>query len=291
MVRIGALDMLDGVPGTQLWPFVAPLLSDPVRGVRIRAVSLLAAIPAVSQPPADRERFEQAASEFIAAQRLNADRPEALLLRSVTSSPDAVRPQKPRPSSRPRCVSAVNMHPPQSTLPIYTGSWDGNPTAKACYAPHSSPHREMLACTTRWASHSFVSRSSMRQRRNCIARQTLSRTAHVMPMCMPLRCILPGRVSDAIAVLKQNLAQHPHDRDTLSALVAFGASSATLPQHLSTPIWVISGQTRARPDCPRNTKSSSSRDCPISPVIGQSPRISFARKYDDQYDMCECCVC
>ena len=38
---------------------------------------LLAAIPAASQPPADRERFERAAAEFIAAQRLNADRPEA----------------------------------------------------------------------------------------------------------------------------------------------------------------------------------------------------------------------
>ena len=49
----------------------------PVRGVRIRAASLLAAVPAASQPPADRERFERAAAEFVAAQRLNADRPEA----------------------------------------------------------------------------------------------------------------------------------------------------------------------------------------------------------------------
>jgi len=33
--------------------------------------------PASSQPPADRGRFERAAAEFIAAQRFNADRPEA----------------------------------------------------------------------------------------------------------------------------------------------------------------------------------------------------------------------
>ena len=38
---------------------------------------LLAAVPTASQPPADRDRFERAAAEFIAAQRLNADRPEA----------------------------------------------------------------------------------------------------------------------------------------------------------------------------------------------------------------------
>ena len=40
-------------------------------------MSLLAAVPTANQPPADRERFERAAAEFIAAQQLNADRPEA----------------------------------------------------------------------------------------------------------------------------------------------------------------------------------------------------------------------
>src|SRR6201999_3175192 len=77
MVRIGALDMLDGLPGNRIWPLVAPLLSDSSRGVRIRAVSILAAVPTASQPAADRGAFEQATSEFIAAQRLNSDRPEA----------------------------------------------------------------------------------------------------------------------------------------------------------------------------------------------------------------------
>ena len=77
MVRIGALDMLEGVPGAQLWPILSPLLSDSNRGVRLRAVSLLADVPDAGQPPADRERFGRAVGEFVAAQRLNADRPEA----------------------------------------------------------------------------------------------------------------------------------------------------------------------------------------------------------------------
>ena len=77
MVRIGALDMLDSAPANQLWPLVSPLLSDAVRGVRIRAASLLAGVPPASRPAVDRERFERAAAEFVAAQRLNADRPEA----------------------------------------------------------------------------------------------------------------------------------------------------------------------------------------------------------------------
>jgi len=54
-------------PGNQLWPLVSPLLSDSNRGVRIRAASLLAVVPTSSQPAGDRERFERAAAEFIAA--------------------------------------------------------------------------------------------------------------------------------------------------------------------------------------------------------------------------------
>ncbi len=79
MVRIGALDMLENAPPDQIWPIAAPALADPVRGVRIRAADLLAAVPAADQPPANRADFERAAEEFIAAQRLNADRPEARL--------------------------------------------------------------------------------------------------------------------------------------------------------------------------------------------------------------------
>lgn len=77
MVRIGALDMLREVALEQRWPLVSPLLSDPVRGVRIRAVSTLGDVPFARLAEVDRRRFDQAADEFVAAQRFNADRPEA----------------------------------------------------------------------------------------------------------------------------------------------------------------------------------------------------------------------
>ena len=77
MVRIGGLNMLESLPATQIWPLVSPLLSDSILGVRIKAAEVLAAAPLASQPLADRERFDRAATEFVAAQRLNADRPEA----------------------------------------------------------------------------------------------------------------------------------------------------------------------------------------------------------------------
>ncbi len=45
MVRIGALDMLESVPPSQIWQLAAPLLWDSSPGVRIKAVDLLAAVP------------------------------------------------------------------------------------------------------------------------------------------------------------------------------------------------------------------------------------------------------
>ena len=69
--------MLESVPANQIWPLASPLLSDRSRGVRVRAVSLLAVVPTADQPPVDREQFERAAAEFIAAQRFNDDRPES----------------------------------------------------------------------------------------------------------------------------------------------------------------------------------------------------------------------
>jgi predicted CXXCH cytochrome family protein len=79
MVRIGALDMLGTAEPDRIWPLAAPLLSDRVRGVRIRAADLLAAVPPARQPEADRPAFDHAAQEFVSAQKLNADRPEARL--------------------------------------------------------------------------------------------------------------------------------------------------------------------------------------------------------------------
>src|SRR4029079_11045111 len=77
MVRIGALDMLEGIPIPQRRTATSPLLADSVEGVRIRAASLLAGAPVAQLNASDRQRFGRAAEEFIAAQRTNADRPEA----------------------------------------------------------------------------------------------------------------------------------------------------------------------------------------------------------------------
>ena len=59
------------------WRAAAGLLNDPVRAVRIESARLLAAVPGEALSPADRLRLERAIGEYIAAQELSAERPEA----------------------------------------------------------------------------------------------------------------------------------------------------------------------------------------------------------------------
>jgi predicted CXXCH cytochrome family protein len=77
MVRVAAIDTLENAPVEQKWSIASPSLADPIRSVRIRAVSILADVPSARLSETDRARFDRTAEEFIAAQRFNADRPEA----------------------------------------------------------------------------------------------------------------------------------------------------------------------------------------------------------------------
>jgi predicted CXXCH cytochrome family protein len=59
--------------------WVAPLLTDPVRTVRVEAVRVLAEVPAALRKGFDRRDFDSAASEYVQRQRAVAERPEAYL--------------------------------------------------------------------------------------------------------------------------------------------------------------------------------------------------------------------
>lgn len=79
-VRRAALSLLAGWDPPRRWQAGAPLLSDPVRSVRIAAVDALADAAAGASPPApQRAAFDAAVAEYRGVQRLNADRAESWL--------------------------------------------------------------------------------------------------------------------------------------------------------------------------------------------------------------------
>jgi predicted CXXCH cytochrome family protein len=224
VVRIGALDMLENLPAGQIWPWVSPLLADPVRGVRIRAVSLLAAVPAASQPEADRARFDAAAEEFVAAQRSNAERPEArttlanfywqrgLAADAETEYRAALKlsPQYP--------TAAINL----SDLYRQLGrDGEGERTLRAA-----------LAVTPRDAGlHHALGLALTRLKRPDDALAEFRRAAEVEPADPRYQYVYAvalhsaGRADEAMTVLKEALKGHPGNHEILLALVSFSRSA------------------------------------------------------------------
>jgi len=227
MVRIGALDMLDGLPGNRIWQLVAPLLSDSSRGVRIRAVSVLAAVPTANQPASDRVTFERAAAEFVAAQQFNADRPEA---RSTLGNfyarrglnVDAENEYKAGLRLSPQYTpAAINL----ADLYRQLGR-DGDGESLLRTAITSSPrdaglHHALGLALTRGkrpadALVEFRTASDLEPDR--------SRYTYVYAVALHSS----GRADEAMKILRNNLARHADDRDTLLALVTFSRDAGDI---------------------------------------------------------------
>jgi tetratricopeptide (TPR) repeat protein len=79
LVRLGALRALEGVGSQSLQAETIALLQDPVRAVRATAASLLAGISLDALSAPQRAALDSAIEEYVADQRINADRPEAQL--------------------------------------------------------------------------------------------------------------------------------------------------------------------------------------------------------------------
>jgi predicted CXXCH cytochrome family protein len=220
MVRIGALDMLENTPPGQVWPWVAPLLSDPVRGVRVRAVSLLAAVPTASQPPPDREPFERAAVEFIDAQRTNSDRPEA---RTTLGGFFVRRGQAVEAEAEYK--AALHLSPQYLAASINLADLyrqlnrdgDGEAVLRTAIAisPQAAAAHHALGLVLTRLKKPQAALSEFRQAADL--EPDSARYAYVYAVALNSG----GQKDQAVTTLKQALERHPNDRDILSALIAF----------------------------------------------------------------------
>lgn len=218
MVRIGALDALENAPPMQIWTMAAPLLSDSILGVRIRAASLLASVPSASLTSVDRDRFERAAAEFIAAQRLNADRPEA---RAALGSFFAQRGLPRDSEAEYRAALRLDPHYVPATINLadllrQTGrDEEGRGVLRTAIAasPRDAGLHHALGLALVRAKQSDDALSELRR----AAELDPSRTRYSYIYAIALNSA--GRREDALMTLKDILARHPADRDTLMALV------------------------------------------------------------------------
>lgn len=184
-------------------------------------------VPSTSQPPADRERFERAAAEFIAAQRLNADRPEA---RSALGNFFARRGQPIEAENEYKAAlrlsaqyvpAAINLADLYRQLRRENESESVLRTALTA-SPRDAGLRHTLGLTL------------VRLKRPDEALEELRRAAELEPdraryaYVYAVALHSTGRIADAVTVLQKSLAGHPGDRDILMALISFNREAGNV---------------------------------------------------------------
>ena len=231
MVRIGALDMLGSAQAEEIWPLAAPLLSDPVRGVRVRAADLLAVVPPTRQPAADRQAFDRAAQEFVAAQKLNADRPEALLTlgsfyartgRTAEAEAEYRAALKLAPQFAPASVNLADLYRQSGR--------DKDSEAVLRTALAASPKDAGL--------HYALGLALIREKKHTDALSELREAANLAPENERNVCVYAialdsvGRSPEARQVLAGALGSHPDNSEILTALVQMSQKAGDLPSAL-----------------------------------------------------------
>jgi predicted CXXCH cytochrome family protein len=218
LVRLAALRTLRGLPFEQSWPLARGLLDDPVRGVRLEAASLLAVMPQDQIAPADRERLSRAIDDYVAAQRLNADRPEARVNlgnlyaqqgQSSAAEAEYLAARSLDPGFVPTYVVLAQLYAQQRRDP------DGERLLREALA--RMPADPEL--------HMALGLNLVRQGRSPEALLEFARASEIDPANARYAYVQgvalnsTGRTDEALEVLEASHARHPGDPDTLLALV------------------------------------------------------------------------
>jgi Flp pilus assembly protein TadD len=220
LVRRAAVHALAGLDPELRARLLGPRLGDGVRSVRIEAASALAGVPRETLSQSERDQLERATDELIAAQRLDADRPEAHLTLARLHLeqhrlPEAEGELKQALAIDPAFVpAAVNL----ADLYRLTGTdGEGEPILRTALA-HAPEAPALLHALGLWM---------VRQQRMDEATALLGTAARLAPANPRFGYVHGvalhdlGRDREALRRLEAVVARHPYDRDSLTALESF----------------------------------------------------------------------
>lgn len=231
LVRRASVGTLGVLSAEQRLPLLAPLLDDPVRSVRMEAAWVLA--DAMQQAsPTQHAAFKIAAAEYEAAQRYNADRPEA---RAALGSFHARLGRAVEAEAQLR--SALALDP--AFIPAYVNLADLI-RMQGREADAQRVLREGLLVAPESAPlHHALGLSLIRQGESSVALPELQRATKIDPADPRFAYVYgvalnsSGDVDGAIQVIEAALTLHSNDRDLLSALVFFQRDAGNIPAALS----------------------------------------------------------
>ena len=220
LVRLGALQSVAQFPVASRLSMVTPLLSDPMKSIRVEAAQVLAAVPADQMSVEAQPAFERAAAEYVEVQRYNADRAEARvnLGTFLAERGDFV-------GAETELRSAIRMAP--SSIPAYVNLADVYRTLGRDAAGERLLRDGIAGAPRSGVLHFALGLALTRLNRGDSALREFARAAGLEPgnarfaYVHAIALHSAGRVDAAIASLKSALTAHPGDGDILAALAKF----------------------------------------------------------------------
>lgn len=218
LVRIGALQGLQGTPLEQRWAVAGPLLNDPVLAVRMTVVAWLLTVPSGQLQPAQRQAMEQGIDEYLQVQATNADRADARVNSALVWQyrGDAERAERELqaalrldPSFTPARINLADLYR------VLDREADGERVL-----------REGLAAFPADASlHYALGLGLIRTRHVSDAVSALRRASELAPEVPRYAYVYAigldsvGDTAQALRILRASQKRHPADAETLQALV------------------------------------------------------------------------
>jgi tetratricopeptide (TPR) repeat protein len=232
LVRAAAATALAAIdPGTRA-SWLAPLLVDPVRQVRMDAARALAGEPESRLSSPQREAFTTAIQEYKAAERFNADRPEG---RANLGNLHATQGRFDEAVAAYRSALVLDPSFEQAALNLADTY-----RARGMEVQAEQTLRDALANHPRSASaHHALGLSLTRQQRGVEALKELGAAARLAPEIARFAYVYAVALNDAgqrgpaLQVLQAALKRHPDDRDLLLALALFERDAGQRPRALA----------------------------------------------------------
>lgn len=220
LVRYAALATLELLPPAQRVQFAASLLDDPVKIVRMEAARVLAPVPASAFSPAQKNSFDRAASEYMGAQRLHADRPEHRT-NLGTFYTQLGRYEEAEAEFR----AALDL--PLAYVPAWVNYADFKRLQGSDGEAEALLRRGLAELPDAAPLHHALGLTLVRLGRTAESLQELADAARLAPdeprfvYVYAVALHSAGRVREALTALEQALARHPGDRELLLAAATF----------------------------------------------------------------------
>jgi tetratricopeptide (TPR) repeat protein len=198
---------------------LAPLLNDPIRSVRIETAEMIAGTPTIALPINVAKSVDRATDEYLAAQELNADRPEA-----HTNLGLLYAREKHLGLAEAELKTALSLDPAFTPAAVNLADLyrDADRDAEGERILEEAIRRSPNDASLQHALGLLM----VRQKRGNDALNLFAIATRLDPgnarfsYVYAIALTDAGQTGAAIKTLQGNLTQHPYDRDSLAALVS-----------------------------------------------------------------------